>query len=61
MSADEVRKKQPDPRYSGRVSRIARAHQEGLRERVRSGGPSATYAKRPLIGISLAERKPVTK
>ncbi|MFA1790794.1 phage virion morphogenesis protein [Xanthomonas campestris] len=38
--------------FVGRVSRIARVHQEGLTERVRPGGPKARYAKRGLIGIS---------
>ncbi|NJC43809.1 MULTISPECIES: phage virion morphogenesis protein [Xanthomonas] len=38
--------------FVGRVSRIARVHQEGLTERVRAGGPKARYAKRELIGIS---------
>ncbi|PPT94905.1 phage virion morphogenesis protein [Xanthomonas arboricola pv. arracaciae] len=42
--------------FMGRVSRIARVHQEGLNEQVRPGGPKARYAKRVLIGFSAEDR-----
>ncbi|SMQ97128.1 phage virion morphogenesis protein [Xanthomonas fragariae] len=45
--------------FVGRVSRIARVHQEGLTERVRAGGPKARYAKRGLIGISEHDSKEI--
>ncbi|WP_425509281.1 hypothetical protein [Xanthomonas hortorum] len=34
----------------GRVSRIARVHQEGLVEKVRPGGPRAHYEKTRVAG-----------
>ncbi|WP_372176912.1 phage virion morphogenesis protein [Xanthomonas axonopodis pv. phyllanthi] len=42
--------------FVGRVSRIARVHQEGLTERVRKDGPTAQYKKRVLLGLCLADR-----
>ncbi|UXW43152.1 phage virion morphogenesis protein [Xanthomonas oryzae] len=38
--------------FVGRVSRIARVHQEGLSERVRPGGPRARYQRRVLLGLT---------
>ncbi|KFA33418.1 phage virion morphogenesis protein [Xanthomonas vasicola] len=38
--------------FVGRVSRIARVHQEGLTEQVRPGGPRARYEKRVLLGLT---------
>ncbi|PPT49390.1 phage virion morphogenesis protein [Xanthomonas arboricola] len=43
--------------FMGRVSRIARVHQEGLTERVRPGGPMARYEKRMLLGLSVEDRQ----
>ncbi|MGV7197661.1 phage virion morphogenesis protein [Xanthomonas axonopodis] len=43
--------------FVGRVSRIARVHQDGLTERVRQGGPSARYEKRVLLGLSAEDRR----
>ncbi|PPT45018.1 phage virion morphogenesis protein [Xanthomonas arboricola] len=41
--------------FMGRVSRIARVHQEGLIERVRPSGPRALYEKRALLGFTSSE------
>ncbi len=38
--------------FLGRVSRIARVHHYGLRDRVEKGGPQHQYARRELIGIT---------
>ncbi|MCS3807765.1 phage virion morphogenesis protein [Xanthomonas sp. 4461] len=38
--------------FMGRVSRIARVHQEGLTEQIRSEGPKARYEKRILLGLT---------
>ncbi len=43
--------------FVGRVSRIARVHQNGLTEQVRPGGPRARYEKRVLLGLSSADRQ----
>ncbi|AKN93816.1 tail protein [Xanthomonas oryzae pv. oryzicola] len=43
--------------FVGRVSRIARVHQEGLTERVRPDGPMARYEKRMLLGFSVEDRQ----
>ncbi|MEA0907762.1 phage virion morphogenesis protein [Xanthomonas campestris pv. campestris] len=43
--------------FVGRVSRIARVHQDGLTERVRPPGPMARYAKRVLLGLSAEDRQ----
>jgi phage virion morphogenesis protein len=37
--------------FVGRVSRIARVHQDGLSERVRPSGPRARYEQRVLLGF----------
>ncbi|MGW8277003.1 phage virion morphogenesis protein [Xanthomonas axonopodis] len=42
--------------FMGRVSRIARVHQEGLSESVRPGGPSARYERRVLLGLTEQDR-----
>lgn len=42
--------------FVGRVSRIARVHQEGLRDRVRPGGPWADYDQRRLLGFAAADK-----
>ncbi|AGI10276.1 phage virion morphogenesis protein [Xanthomonas citri pv. citri] len=38
--------------FVGRVSRIARVHQEGLQEQVRREGPTIRYGKRVLLGYN---------
>ncbi|CAD0345248.1 phage virion morphogenesis protein [Xanthomonas hortorum pv. cynarae] len=38
--------------FVGRVSLIARVHQEGLQERVRRDGPTIRYDRRVLLGYS---------
>ncbi|MGV7206175.1 phage virion morphogenesis protein, partial [Xanthomonas citri] len=43
--------------FVGRVSRIARVHQEGLTEQVRPGGPRACYSKRLLLGFNQSDHK----
>ncbi|USJ01488.1 phage virion morphogenesis protein [Xanthomonas prunicola] len=43
--------------FLGRVSRIARVHQEGLKDRVRPGGPEVHYCKRVILGITKSERE----
>lgn len=42
--------------FVGRVSRIARVHQDGLKDRVRPVGPIVRYAKRTLLGFSRIDR-----
>lgn len=37
--------------FIARAQRIARVHQFGLPDRVTPGGPTHTYAERPLIGL----------
>ncbi|WP_426787517.1 phage virion morphogenesis protein [Xanthomonas campestris] len=41
--------------FVGRVSRIARVHQEGLSDKVRNDGPTVRYEKRILLGLSARE------
>lgn len=41
--------------FVGRVSRLARVHQEGLRDRIRRGGPEVRYEQRQLLGYSAAD------
>ena len=38
--------------FTGRVARIARVHQEGLRDRVGRNGPEVQYPVRQLLGFS---------
>lgn len=38
--------------FVARVERIARVHQEGLRDRVRPGGPTYQYPQRQLLGFA---------
>lgn len=44
---------------TGRSGRIARIHQEGLRDQVRPGGPSIIYPRRELLGLTDADRENV--
>lgn len=38
--------------FAGRVSRIARVHQYGLKDRAERGAPEVLYARRELLGLS---------
>jgi phage virion morphogenesis protein len=38
--------------FTGRVARIARIHQEGLRDRAAPNAPEVRYAKRTLLGFT---------
>lgn len=38
--------------FVGRVARIARVHQEGLKDRAEKGAPDVVYPKRELLGFS---------
>ena len=41
--------------FAGRIARIARVHQYGLRDRVAPRGPTAQYERRQLLGLSSAD------
>lgn len=43
--------------FLGRINRIARVHQYGLRDRAARGAPDVQYAKRELLGLTAAERE----
>jgi phage virion morphogenesis protein len=38
--------------FTGRIARIARVHQYGLKDRAERGAPDVRYAKRELLGLS---------
>lgn len=38
--------------FAGRVSRIARVHQYGLKDRAECGAPETRYARREILGVS---------
>lgn len=38
--------------FTGRVARIARVHQYGLKDRAERGAPDVRYARRKLLGLS---------
>ena len=38
--------------FTGRVARIARVHQYGLKDRAEKGAPDVRYARRELLGLS---------
>ncbi|WP_223879098.1 phage virion morphogenesis protein [Chitinimonas arctica] len=38
--------------FAGRIGRIAKVHQFGLRDRVTPGGPAVLYPARPLLGVN---------
>lgn len=42
--------------FTGRIARIARVHQYGLRDRPAPGARDVQYAKRELLGLTDAER-----
>ena len=43
--------------FAGRISRIARVHQYGLRDRAERGAPDVQYAQRELLGLTDVERE----
>ncbi|WP_454255185.1 phage virion morphogenesis protein [Pseudomonas sp. Marseille-Q8238] len=43
--------------FAGRITRIARVHQYGLRDRAERGAPDVQYARRELIGLTDADRE----
>jgi phage virion morphogenesis protein len=43
--------------FAGRISRLARVHQYGLRDRPAPGAKDVPYAQRQLLGLSAAERE----
>ncbi|GAC1328561.1 MAG: phage virion morphogenesis protein [Collimonas sp.] len=42
--------------FFGRVARIARVHQEGLKDKVSKKGPEYQYPARPLLGFSATDQ-----
>lgn len=42
--------------FTGRVARIARVHQYGLRDRAERGAPDVTYHQRIMLGLTQADR-----
>ncbi|WP_434771143.1 phage virion morphogenesis protein [Pseudomonas entomophila] len=38
--------------FTGRVARIAKVHQQGLRDRAQRGAPPVKYARRMLLGLT---------
>ncbi|HEJ7172238.1 TPA: phage virion morphogenesis protein [Serratia marcescens] len=45
--------------FAGRVQRIARVHQEGLRDRPSRHSRDVQYDARPLLGFGVSERKAI--
>lgn len=43
--------------FAGRIGRIARVHQYGLRDRIAPRGPMAHYEKRELLGFTVADQE----
>lgn len=43
--------------FTGRVARIARIHQEGLRDRAAPGAPEIRYPRRAMLGFTSADRE----
>lgn len=41
--------------FTGRIARIARVHQDGLRDRVEPRGPTALYERREILGLTDAD------
>ncbi len=42
--------------FAGRITRIARVHQYGLRDRAEKNAPDVQYPKRELLGLNAAEK-----
>ncbi|PHV34960.1 phage virion morphogenesis protein [Janthinobacterium sp. BJB312] len=47
--------------FFGWVARVARVHQNGLRDKITMKGPTYRYSKRPLLGLHEAERALIQK
>lgn len=47
--------------FFGRIARIARVHQDGLKDEVSPGGPSHRYASRVLLGLTPSTRAIITR
>jgi len=47
--------------FAGRVSRIARVHQYGLKDRAERGAAEVRYARRELLGLTALELKELTE
>lgn len=45
--------------FAGRIARIARVHQYGLRDRAERGAPDVQYAQRELLGLTPSERESI--
>lgn len=45
--------------FFGRVARIARVHQFGLRDQVEKDGPVVKYAERSLLGVTMTDRETI--
>jgi phage virion morphogenesis protein len=43
--------------FTGRVARIARIHQEGLRDRAEPTAPEIRYPRRALLGVTGSDRE----
>lgn len=43
--------------FAGRITRIARVHQYGLRDRAERGAPDVEYAQRELLGFTAEEQE----
>lgn len=43
--------------FVGKVARVARVHQEGLKDKVTKRGPEYSYPLRPLFGLDAGDRK----
>jgi len=43
--------------FTGRIARIARVHQYGLRDRIAARGPSAQYEARELLGFTVEDQE----
>ncbi|MFW8695275.1 phage virion morphogenesis protein, partial [Mesorhizobium japonicum] len=41
--------------FTGRLARIARVHQYGLKDRARPGAPDTRYARRQVLGFTAAD------
>ncbi len=41
--------------FIGRIARIARVHQYGLKDRVKRGEPTVSYEKREILGFTEAD------
>ena len=43
--------------FAGRVARIARIHQEGLRDRAEQDAPEILYPRRAILGFTITDRE----